>query len=277
MASEYTTSEYIKHHLTNASMCSTESGIAFNAQCADAGFWTWHIDTLAWSIGLGLLFLFLFRSAAKKATTGVPTKWQAFVEMVIEFVDDNVKSTFHGKSDLIAPLALTIFVWVLLMNLMDLVPVDVIPMISGLIGETFFGVDAHHVYNKAVPTTDLNLTFALALGVFVLIIFYSIKIKGVGGFIKELTMQPFNHPAFIPVNFILETVTLLARPLSLALRLFGNLYASELIFILIATIGYFQLPLHFAWAVFHILVLPLQAFIFMMLTIVYLSLASEDH
>ncbi len=277
MASEYTTSEYIKHHLTNASMCSTENGIAFNAQCADAGFWTWHIDTLAWSIGLGLLFLFLFRSAAKKATTGVPTKWQAFVEMVIEFVDDNVKSTFHGKSDLIAPLALTIFVWVLLMNLMDLVPVDVIPMISGMIGETFFGVDSHHVYNKAVPTTDLNLTFALALGVFVLIIFYSIKIKGVGGFIKELTMQPFNHPAFIPVNFILETVTLLARPLSLALRLFGNLYASELIFILIATIGYFQLPLHFAWAVFHILVLPLQAFIFMMLTIVYLSLASEDH
>ncbi|GGF64432.1 F0F1 ATP synthase subunit A [Alteromonas lipolytica] len=276
MASEYTTSEYIKHHLTNASMCTTDSGIAFNANCADAGFWVWHIDTLAWSIGLGFLFLFLFRSAAKKATTGVPTKWQAFVEMVIEFVDDNVKSTFHGKSDLIAPLALTIFVWVLLMNLMDLVPVDVIPTISGLIGESV-GVDAHHVYNKAVPTTDLNLTFALALGVFVLIIFYSIKIKGVGGFIKELTMQPFNHPAFIPVNFILETVTLLARPLSLALRLFGNLYASELIFILIATIGYFQLPLHFAWAVFHILVLPLQAFIFMMLTIVYLSLASEDH
>jgi F-type H+-transporting ATPase subunit a len=207
----------------------------------------------------------------------VPSKWQAFIELVIEFVDDNVKSTFHGKSDLIAPLALTIFVWVLLMNLMDLVPVDVIPMIAGAIGQGFFGMDSHDVYIKAVPTTDLNLTFALALGVFVLIIFYSIKIKGVGGFIKELTMQPFNHPAFIPVNFILETVTLLARPLSLALRLFGNLYASELIFILIATIGYFQLPLHFAWAVFHILVLPLQAFIFMMLTIVYLSLASEDH
>lgn len=277
MASEYTTSEYIKHHLTNASMCSTDSGIAFNANCADAGFWVWHVDTLAWSIGLGFLFLFLFRSAAKKATTGVPTKWQAFVELVIEFVDDNVKSTFHGKSDLIAPLALTIFVWVLLMNLMDLVPVDWIPTISGLIGEHVFGVDAHHVYNKAVPTTDLNLTFALALGVFALIIFYSIKIKGVSGFVKELTMQPFGHPAFIPVNFILETVTLLARPLSLALRLFGNLYASELIFILIASIGYFQLPLHFAWAVFHILVLPLQAFIFMMLTIVYLSLASEDH
>lgn len=277
MASEYTTSEYIKHHLTNATMCSTDNGIAFNKACSDAGFWAWHVDTLAWSIGLGILFLVIFRSVASKATTGVPGKMQAFVELVVEFVDDNVKSTFHGKSTLIAPLALTIFVWVLLMNLMDLVPVDLIPWVSGLIGQAAFGMDPHDVYNKAVPTTDLNLTFALAAGVFILILFYSIKMKGIGGFAKELTMQPFGHPIFIPVNFILETVTLLARPLSLALRLFGNLYASELIFILIATIGYFQLPLHFAWAVFHILVLPLQAFIFMMLTIVYLSLASEDH
>ncbi|GEA09008.1 ATP synthase subunit a [Alteromonas sp. KUL42] len=277
MASEYTTSEYIKHHLTNATMCSTDNGIAFNKACSDAGFWAWHVDTLAWSIGLGLLFLFIFRSVAKKATTGVPGKMQAFVELIVEFVDDNVKSTFHGKSALIAPLALTIFVWVLLMNLMDLIPVDVLPTIAGLIGSSAFGMDPHDVYMKAVPTTDLNLTFALAAGVFILILFYSIKMKGIGGFTKELTMQPFGHPLFIPVNFILETVTLLARPLSLALRLFGNLYASELIFILIATIGYFQLPLHFMWAVFHILVLPLQAFIFMMLTIVYLSLAAEDH
>ncbi|MEC7481143.1 MAG: F0F1 ATP synthase subunit A [Pseudomonadota bacterium] len=277
MASEYTTSEYIKHHLTNATMCSTDNGIAFNKACSDAGFWAWHVDTLAWSIGLGLLFLIIFRSVASKATTGVPGIMQAFVELVVEFVDDNVKSTFHGKSALIAPLALTIFVWVLLMNLMDLVPVDLIPWVSGLIGQAAFGMDPHDVYNKAVPTTDLNLTFALASGVFILILFYSIKMKGIGGFAKELTMQPFGHPIFIPVNFILETVTLLARPLSLALRLFGNLYASELIFILIATIGYFQLPLHFMWAVFHILVLPLQAFIFMMLTIVYLSLACEDH
>ena len=277
MASEYTTSEYIKHHLTNATMCSTDNGIAFNKACSDAGFWAWHVDTLAWSIGLGLLFLIIFRSVASKATTGVPGKMQAFVELVVEFVDDNVKSTFHGKSALIAPLALTIFVWVLRMNLMDLVPVDLIPWVSGLIGQAAFGMDPHDVYNKAVPTTDLNLTFALASGVFILILFYSIKMKGIGGFAKELTMQPFGHPIFIPVNFILETVTLLARPLSLALRLFGNLYASELIFILIATIGYFQLPLHFMWAVFHILVLPLQAFIFMMLTIVYLSLACEDH
>lgn len=277
MASEYTTSEYIKHHLTNARMCTSDDGIVFNKACEDAGFWVWHIDTLGWSIGLGILFLWLFRSVAKKATTGVPSKTQAFVELVIDFVNENVTSTFHGKSSLIAPLALTIFVWVLLMNLMDLVPVDVLPMIAGAVGQYGFGMDPHDVYMKAVPTTDLNLTFALAIGVFFLIIYYSLKMKGIGGFAKELTMQPFGHWAFIPVNFILETVTLLARPLSLALRLFGNLYASELIFILIATIGLFQLPLHFAWAVFHILVLPLQAFIFMMLTIVYLSLASEDH
>ncbi|GLR71280.1 F0F1 ATP synthase subunit A [Agaribacter marinus] len=277
MASEYTTTEYIKHHLTNARMCSTDEGIVFNKACEDAGFWVWHVDTLGWSIGLGLLFLFIFRSVAKTATTGVPGKLQAFVEIIFDFVDSNVKSTFHGKSELIAPLALTIFVWVLLMNLMDLVPVDILPMIAGMVGEYGFGMDPHDVYMKAVPTTDLNLTFALALGVFILILFYSIKMKGFGGFTKELTMQPFNHPAFIPVNFILESVTLLARPLSLALRLFGNLYASELIFILIATIGLAQLPLHFIWAAFHILVLPLQAFVFMMLTIVYLSLACEKH
>lgn len=277
MASEYTTTEYIQHHLTNAKMCMVDGEVAFNKACADAGFWTWHVDTLAWSIGLGLLFLFFFRRTAKKATSGVPSKFQAFVELIIDFVDDNVKSTYHGKSALIAPLALTIFVWVLLMNLMDLVPVDVIPMLSGVVGEVGFGMDPHDVYNKAVPTTDLNLTFALAIGVFALIIYYSIKMKGIGGFAKELSLQPFNHPIAIPVNLVLELVTLFARPLSLALRLFGNLYASELIFILIATIGFFQLPLHFAWAVFHILVLPLQAFIFMMLTIVYLSLASEEH
>lgn len=277
MASEISTKDYITHHLTNATMCNTESGIAFNKACADAGFWQWNVDTLGWSIAIGLLFLAFFRSVAKKASSGVPTKTQAFVEMVFDFVDDNVKSTFHGKSALIAPLALTIFVWVLLMNLLDLVPVDVLPSIAGLIGQYGFGMDPHDVYMKAVPTTDLNMTFALALGVFALILFYSIKVKGIGGFAKELSMQPFGHPIFIPVNLVLEIVTLLARPLSLGLRLFGNLYASELIFILIATIGFFQLPLHFVWAVFHILVLPLQAFIFMMLTIVYLSLACEDH
>lgn len=251
---ELTTGSYIKHHLTNLSV--------------GEGFWTWHIDTLGWSIGLGILFIWLFSSVAKKATTGVPGKLQCFVEMVVEFVDNSVKETFHGKSKVIAPLSLTIFVWVFLMNAMDWVPVDLMPELFML-----FGVE----YMKMVPTTDLNMTFALSIGVFFLIIYYSIAIKGIGGFIKELTLQPFNHWAFIPVNFLLESVTLIARPVSLALRLFGNLYAGELIFILIATIGIAQLPLHFMWAAFHLLVIPLQAFIFMMLTIVYLSLAHEDH
>ncbi len=270
------TGSYINHHLTNAKMCMADGGVAFNHACENAGFWTLHVDTLGWSIALGLIFLLTFRSVAKKATTGVPGKLQCAVEMIIDFVDSSVKETFHGKNALIAPLSLTIFVWVLLMNAMDWVPVDWIPTIAGQIG-ALMGMDPHDVYIKSVPTTDMNMTFALSLGVFFLIIYYSIKVKGLGGFVKELTLQPFGHWAFIPVNFILESVTLLARPVSLALRLFGNLYAGELIFILIATIGLFQLPVHFLWAAFHLLVIPLQAFIFMMLTIVYLSLAHEDH
>jgi len=260
---EQAISAYIQHHLTNASV--------------GEGFWTFHIDTLAWSVILGFIFILSFRAVAKKATTGVPGKWQACVEMIVEFVDSTVKSTYHGKSALIAPLALTIFVWVLLMNLMDLIPVDFLPSLAQFIGG-LLGADPHHVYMKVVPTTDVNMTFALSLGVFALMIFYSIKIKGFGGFMKELYAHPFNTPWLYWFNFILELVSLIAKPLSLSLRLFGNLYAGELIFILIAgTIGLWQLPLHFLWAAFHLLVIPLQAFIFMMLTIVYLSLASEEH
>ena len=283
MAEEVTLSSHIEHHLTNAKMCSTESGLAFNKACADSGFWTWHIDTLAWSIGLGLLFLWIFRSAANKATTGVPGKFQCFIEMVVEFVGDNVRDTYHGKSALIAPLALTIFVWVFLMNLMDLIPVDFLPAFAGFVGESAFGMDSHDVYMKIVPTTDINLTAALALGVFLLMIGYSIKIKGIKGFIAELTLHPFSTNNkigmlfLIPCNLLLETIALVAKPFSLALRLFGNLYAGELIFILIGAIGLMQLPLHFIWAVFHILVIVLQAFVFMMLTIVYLSMASSDN
>ena len=258
-AAELTSQEYIKHHLTNLTV--------------GEGFWTFHLDTIGWSVFLGLVFLSIFRSVAKKATTGVPGKLQCAVELVVGFVDDSVKSTFHGKNPLIAPLALTIFVWVMLMNAMDWVPVDLIPALISLVS----GMDVSHIYMKPVPTTDPNMTFALAIGVFILVIYYSIKVKGLGGFIKELTTQPFGHWSLYPVNFILETVTMLARPLSLALRLFGNLYAGELIFLLIATIGVFQLPVHFLWAAFHLLIIPLQAFIFMMLTIVYLSLAHEDH
>jgi len=238
------------------------------------GFWAFHVDSLFWSVFLGLIFIGLFRYVAKKATSGVPGGLQNLVETIVEFVDGSVKDTFHGKSKVIAPLALTIFVWVFLMNLMDLVPVDWIPGLAMLVGIP---------YMKIVPSTDPNITLGLSLSVFVLIIFYSIKVKGFSGFIGELTLHPFNSPnkavqaLFIPVNFLLESVTLIAKPISLALRLFGNLYAGELLFILIALVGWFQLPMHFLWAVFHILVITLQAFIFMMLTIVYLSMAHEDH
>lgn len=281
-AEELTLQSHIQHHLTNAKMCSTDAGIEFNKACSDAGFWTWHIDTLAWSIGLGILFLLIFRSAAKKAQTGVPGKMQCFIEMIIELVATNVRDTFHGKSKLIAPLALTIFVWVFLMNLMDLIPVDFLPAFAGWVGATFFGMDSHDVYMKIVPTTDLNMTAGLAIGVFLLMIGYSIRIKGVMGFIKELTLHPFSasnpvvQALLIPFNLLLELIALVAKPFSLALRLFGNLYAGEMIFILIGAIGLFQLPLHFVWAVFHILVIVLQAFVFMMLTIVYLSMASSE-
>ena len=282
-AEEVTLSSHIQHHLTNAKMCSTDAGLAFNKACADSGFWTWNIDTLAWSIGLGLVFLWIFRSAAKKANTGVPGKFQCFIEMIVVFVGDNVRDTYHGKSSLIAPLALTIFVWVFLMNLMDLIPVDFLPAFAGFVGEQAFGMDSHDVYMKIVPTTDINMTAALAIGVFILMIGYAIKIKGIGGFLAELTLHPFSSKNklamvfLIPCNLLLETIALVAKPFSLALRLFGNLYAGELIFILIGAVGLMQLPLHFIWAVFHILVIVLQAFVFMMLTIVYLSMASSDN
>ena len=220
----------------------------------------------------------MFYGAARKASSDKPSRFQAFVEIIIDFVDGSVKDTFHGKSRLIAPLGLTIFVWVFLMNLMDLVPVDWIPMLAGSAGIP---------YMKVVPTTDVNVTFGMSIAVFFLIIFYTIKNKGITGFIAELTLHPIAPPTkglgllaapfIIAFNFILESVALIAKPVSLSLRLFGNMFAGELIFILIALLGIYQLPLHFGWALFHILIVTLQAFIFMMLTIVYLSLASESH
>ena len=267
---------YIQHHLQNLQVCRVDGEWVWN-DCA-GNFWAMNVDSMFWSVLLGLIFVFAFRSVAKKTSADKPSRWQAVVEMIVEFVDSSVKDTFHGKSRLIAPLALTIFVWVFLMNLMDLIPVDWIPGLSYALGIE---------YMKIVPTTDVNITFAMSISVFILIIFYTIKNKGVSGFIGELTMHPIAPPTkgvgiiaaplIIAFNFILESVALLAKPLSLSLRLFGNMFAGELIFILIALIGWFQLPLHFGWAVFHILVVTLQAFIFMMLTIVYLSLASEKH
>ena len=286
---EQTASGYIQHHLQNLTygqLPNGDWGFAHTAQEAkEMGFWAFHVDTLGWSVFLGLIFILLFRMAAKRATSGQPGALQNFVEVMVEFVDGSVKDTFHGRNALIAPLALTIFVWIFLMNLMDLVPVDFLPVLAAKI------TGNEHLFFRVVPTTDPNATLGLALSVFALIVFYSIKVKGIGGFLGELTMHPFSSSnivvqiLLIPVNFLLEFVTLIAKPISLALRLFGNMYAGELIFILIAVMfgsGLFLLStlgvaLNWAWAVFHILIITLQAFIFMMLTIVYLSMAHEDN
>ena len=280
--------DYIKHHLTNMTYGRGEDGswhVAETAAEAKAmGFNAIHLDSMAWSIGLGLIFCLMFWGAARRAHAGVPSKFQTAIDMVIEFVDTSVRDTYHGKSRLIAPLALTIFVWIFLMNLMDLIPVDWVPVVAQKIGAGLFGMDPHHVYMKIVPSTDPNITLGMSLSVFALIIFYSIKEKGLGGFVGELALNPFNpkNPALkallIPVNLVLELVTFFARPVSLALRLFGNMYAGELIFILLALLPFWiQWTLSVPWAIFHILVITLQAFIFMMLTIVYLSMASEKH
>ena len=288
MASEgtLTPAGYIKHHLTNLTFGNhPENGWSFAHGAVEAkemGFWAIHVDTMFWSIFVGAIFLFYFRKVAKNVEAGVPGGMQNFVEWIVDFIDDNVRGSFTGKNDIVAPLALTLFCWIFLMNLMDLVPVDLIPYIAEHV--------LHIPYMKVVPTTDPNATFALALGVFVLVLYYSIKIKGVGGFSAELTMQPFESKnpilklAFIPVNFILEFVSLVAKPISHSLRLFGNMYAGEMIFILIAIMfsGGIALALagaglQFVWAVFHILIITLQAFIFMVLTIVYLDMAHQHH
>jgi F-type H+-transporting ATPase subunit a len=256
------TTAYIQHHLQNLTL-DTQTWTLGNG-----GFWTLNLDTLFFSIVTGFLFLGLFRWVASYATSGVPGRLQNFVEVIVEFVRQQVKDSFHGKSALIAPLALTIFVWVFLMNFMDLLPVDLLPRLASL-----FGVH----YLRVVPTTDPNLTFGLSLSVFALIIFYSIKIKGLKGYGRELFTTPFGA-WLMPLNVIFNLLELLARPISLALRLFGNLYAGELIFILIALLPWWiQWSLGGVWAIFHILIITLQAFIFMMLTIVYLSLAHESH
>jgi len=296
-----TTTEYIQHHLTNLVYGKLPAGYhrhdsdghevilqqdtwtwAHGAQeAADMGFMAVHVDSLGWSIGLGIIFCLLFRKVAAKASTGVPSGLQSFVEMIVEFIDGAVKDAFHGKNKMVAPLALTIFVWIFLMNLMDLIPVDLVPWLFSLAG-------VH--YQKIVPSTDVNVTMGMALAVFGLMIYYSFKIKG-AGFIKELSMHPFHSgkwyldfTIFLPVNLFMEVVGLLAKPFSLGLRLFGNMYAGEMIFILIATmysaglvLGIFGGLLQMGWAIFHILVITLQAFIFMVLTVVYLSQAHEDH
>lgn len=264
--------EYIQHHLQNLIYGKLDGKwqIAQTAQeASEMGFWAIHLDTMIMSILMGVLFLFLFRRVAVKANEGVPTGLQNFVEVVVEFVQGMVRDTFYGRSALIAPLALTIFMWILLMNSLKWIPIDVIPGLAAAAGVPYF---------KYVPTTDPNATFGVSIGVFLLIVFYSIKIKGVGGFAKELSFTPFKHWSLIPFNLFLELLGLLTKPLSLALRLFGNMYAGEVVFILIALLPFYvQWALYGPWAIFHILVIPLQAFIFMVLTIVYLSAAHESH
>ena len=280
-----TQSEYIEHHLTNLTFGQYPDGswgMAHSAgEAKSMGFMAIHVDTLFWSISLGALFLFFFYRVAKSISIDEPSGFQNVVEWVIEFIDESVRSSFTTKNDLIAPMALTLFVWILLMNLMDLVPVDWIPGLAQVMGIHFM---------KVVPSTDPNATFGMSLPVFALMLYYSVKMKGIGGFAAELTMQPFQSGNIIlkmllvPVNLLLEGVSLLAKPVSLALRLFGNLFAGEMIFILIALMynGHFLIAifggvLQWAWAVFHILIILLQAFIFMMLTVVYMDMAYHRH
>ncbi|OAN18172.1 F0F1 ATP synthase subunit A [Photobacterium jeanii] len=250
-----TAHEYIEHHLTFLT--------------AGEGFWSINLDSMFMVWVLGLTFIGVFRYVATKGTSGVPGRLQCLIEITFEFVNNLVKEIFKTEDKLIGPLSLTIFVWVFLMNAIDLLPVDFVPMLARVIGLEHF---------RDLPSADVNVPMSMALGVFILIIGYTLKNKGLVGFIKELTTQPFTHPLLYPVNFILELVTLISKPISLGLRLFGNMYAGEMIFILIALMPWWmQWALSVPWALFHILIVFLQAFIFMVLTIVYLGMAVEEH
>ena len=278
MATEYASgSEYIKHHLTHLTYGRhPDGGWGFAQNAAEAqqmGFLAVHVDSMAWAVGLGALFVGLFARAAKRAHAGVPGGFQNAVEQIVEFVDGTVKDSFNHRNRMVAPLALCAFLWVFLMNLMDLVPVDWVPYL-------FMQAGVH--YMKIVPTTDPNVTMGMSLSVFALVLYYSLRRKGLGGFLAELTLHPFaaKNPLLkvllIPVNLFLEGIALVAKPVSHGLRLFGNLYAGEMIFILIALLPLWaQWTLSVPWAIFHILVILLQAFIFMVLTVVYLNMAHD--
>lgn len=257
-----TPGEYIQHHMVHWQLN------LHNFTFTNGGFWTLNLDTIIMGLVLGLLFLGLFFIVSRRVTVGVPKPMQNFVEVAVETVDGAVKDSFHGDRGLIAPLALTIFIWVFLMNFMDMVPVDLIPRLLGFAGIEHF---------KVVPTADPMQTFAMSITVFVLILFYNFKSKGALGLTKEILSKPFGWYLF-PVNIIFRIIDELVKPMSLALRLFGNLFAGELIFILIALLPWWcAFSLGMVWTLFHLLIITIQAFIFMMLTIVYLSLAQESH
>jgi len=286
MSSEaHTSAAYIKHHLQNLTygqLSDGSWGIAHSAEEAKAmGFWALNLDTFIMSLLLGAVIMLVFRSVARSAVSGTPSGLQNFCEWALEFIDNSVRGSFSAKNNMVGPLALTVFFWIFSMNLMDLLPIDYIPLLMSALGVPFF---------KVVPTTDPNATFGMAIGVFLLVLYYSIKVKGLGGFAGELTLQPFGKWG-MPVNLLLEGVNLIAKPISLALRLFGNMYAGEMIFILIALMGGAwagmsvgsatlygsQILLSLGWAIFHILIVTLQAFIFMTLTVVYLDMAHQEH
>lgn len=286
MSSEaHTSAEYIKHHLQNLTYGQLPDGtwgVAHSVEEAKAmGFWALNLDTFIMSLLLGGIFMLVFYSVARRVVVGIPGSLQNFCEWAIEFIDNSVRGSFSGRNAMVAPLALTIFFWVFSMNLMDLLPIDYVPHLMTALGVPFF---------KVVPSTDPNATFGMAIGVFLLVLYYSVKMKGIGGFMGELTLQPFGKWG-MPVNLLLEGVNLIAKPISLALRLFGNMYAGEMIFILIALMGGTwagfslggatlygsQILLSLGWAIFHILIVTLQAFIFMTLTVVYLDMAHQEH
>ena len=265
-----TASEYIVHHLTHL----TSTG---HKQVTIIDWSIFNLDTLFWSISMGALGVLLMLLAARRVTAGVPGRFQAAVEMLVEMVDSQAKSIVHGDRRFIAPLALTVFVWVLFMNLLDLLPVDLFPAIAKL-----FGIH----YQRIVPTADLNGALGMALGVLLLCLYYNIKVKGFGGWIHELFTAPFgSHPLLYPINFAMQLIEFAAKTISHGMRLFGNMYAGELVFMLIALLGGTATTLGFfghvlagsAWAIFHILIIVLQAFIFMMLTLVYIGQAHEGH
>ncbi len=263
---ELNATSYIQHHLS------------FKAESVgDGAFWTLHVDSFVTGLILGVVATLLMWLVTRGATSGVPNKRQAFIELLFGFVDDQVKGIFHGKRDFVAPTALTVFVWIVLMNSMDFLPVDII---AWVLTNVF-----HQQEFRIVPTADVNTTFALSLSVFLLMIYFSIAVKGLGGWIHELFCAPFGgNPLLWPFNFLFNLVEYVSKPLSHSLRLYGNMYAGEIIFLLLwlwaatSLSGvFFGAVLGVGWSIFHILIVVLQAYIFMMLTIVYISMAHESH
>ncbi|RPD84026.1 F0F1 ATP synthase subunit A [Luteimonas sp. 100069] len=260
---ELTPTSYIQHHLQNLT-------VSFG----EGGFWTLHVDTLITALLMGGVMVLLFWLATRNATAGVPGKWQAFVEICLEFVDKQARDTYHGSSKLVTPIAITLFFWILLMNLMKMIPADFIARPLELLGVHYW---------KPVPTADVNATLGLSISVFFLTVFFALRAKGLGGMSKEFLFAPFGK-WMVPFNLILNIVEWLSKPISLAMRLFGNMFGGEIVFLLIWVLGGASLlgvlgggVLGLGWMLFHLLVIPLQAFIFMMLSIVYLSLAEDDH